>query len=272
MAIAGGLMGLGMCCSGVDKKTDATSVGIQLYTLRDLMQDDYAGTVKKVAQIGYDAVEFAGYGEYSAKEIKALLDDTGLRCAGTHEGFEKLQNQLDETIEFNLEIGSTYIVCPAMPEEWRNGGADSYLAFGEKLNGIGESVKKSGLQLCYHNHAFEFEKAEDKYLIDHLFESMDADLVKAEVDVYWVAKAGVDPAAFIQRYAGRCPLLHMKDMAEKDGTFAPVGTGVLDFPQIIEAGREAGVVWHIVEQDRTERPALEAIQISLKNMKALLRG
>ena len=248
-----------------------TPVALQLYTVRDLLRDDFVGTVKKVAELGYNAVEFAGYSGLKAGEVKKLLDDLGLQCAGTHEGFERLENDLDQVIDFNLVIGNKLIVCPSMPGEWREKGADGFEAFAEKLNAFGEKITKAGMHFGYHNHDFEFKTAGDKLLIDVLFEAADPELVKAQVDVYWVKRGGQDPAAFIRKHGKRVVSLHTKDVAnDEEQSFAPVGTGLLDFPAIIRAARSAGVEWYVVEQDRTKGPVLEAIETSLKNMRKLL--
>jgi len=258
---------------GCGRASKPQPVALQLYTLRDLMQQDFTGVLEKVAEIGYDAVEFAGYGGLGAAEVMKRLEELGLRCAGTHEGFERLSDALDQTLEFNAAIGNRYIICPAMPGQWRGSGTDGFRAFGEQLNRIGEKVKAAGMQLCYHNHDFEFVKEGDQLLIDALFGVCDPDLVKAEVDVYWVQRGGQDPAQFIRRLGDRVALLHMKDMAgDAQKSFAPVGTGVMDMASIVAAGREIGVEWYVVEQDQTQRPPLDAVEISLKNMRALLKA
>lgn len=252
-------------------KSKNLPVGLQLYTLRDIMQKDFTGTLKKVAEIGYDAVEFAGYGGMNAKDLKKLLDDLGLIVSGTHEGFENMEKNPDATIEFNAAIGCPNIVCPAMPGEWRNKGGDGFRTFGERLTAMGKKVKAAGMQFVYHNHNFEFEKDGDTFLIDRLLETADPGVVKLEVDVYWVKYAGVDPVQFISSHASRCGMIHMKDMADdSDRSFAPVGTGVIDLQGIVKAAKAAGVKWFVVEQDRTKQPPLEAVTISLKNMRKLL--
>lgn len=246
-------------------------VGLQLYTLRDLMQKDFVGTIKKVAEIGYDAVEFAGYGGMTAKDLKKLLDDCGLICAGTHEGFENLEKNTDQTIAFNAGIGCPNIVVPGMPGEYRDKGAEGFRKFGERLTEIGRKVKAAGMKFAYHNHNFEYVKDGDVYLIDRLFETADPSIVTQEVDVYWVKYAGVDPIQYIKAHAARCSMIHMKDMADDaDRSFAPVGTGVIDLAGIVKASRAAGVEWFVVEQDRTKEPPLDAVTVSLKNMKKLL--
>jgi len=246
-------------------------VAIQLYTLRDIMRDDFTGGLEKVAKIGYDAVEFAGFGGLKAKEVKQRIKDLGLLPAGSHEGFDGLNQDITKRLDFNLEIGNKFLVVPSMPGKWRENGVDGIKAFGEKMNAIGEAAHKVGIHLCYHNHSFEFEMIDGKSLYDHLFEVTDPNLVKAEVDVYWVKHGGIDPSSLLKKYAGRCPLLHLKDMTAGDNpTFAPVGEGIIDIEGIIKTAHETGYDWLIVEQDRTQRPVLEAVEISLKNIRRFL--
>ncbi|MBN2089903.1 TIM barrel protein [candidate division KSB1 bacterium] len=246
-------------------------VGIQLYTLREFSQNDFPGTVKKVAEMGYDAIEFAGFGNLSAPEVKKMMADLGLVTAGSHEGFEGLDTKLDERIEFNLGIENPNMICPSMPGVFREGGIDGFKQFAEKLNVIGEKIKQAGMQFYYHNHDFEFQKVDDRCLFSYLLEGTNPDLVKLEVDLYWVKKGGHDPIEFIQKHAARCLMLHMKDMTSgEEPTFAPVGTGILDFPAIVKKAREIGVKWFVVEQDRSTGNILEEVEISLKNMKKLL--
>jgi sugar phosphate isomerase/epimerase len=159
-----------------------------------------------------------------------------------------------------------------MPKEWRGKGAEGFRAFAERLNVIGEKARQAGMRLCYHNHSLEFKKADGKYLLDILLDAADPKLVGAEVDVYWVKHGGDDPVAFITRHAGRCPLIHMKDMTGgSEPTDTPVGTGILDMKGIIRVSRKAGARWFIVEQDTPKQPILGAVETSLKNMRELLK-
>jgi sugar phosphate isomerase/epimerase len=246
-------------------------VGIQLYTLREFAREDFPGTIKKVAEMGYDAIEFAGFGDLSAPDVKKMMADLGLVTAGSHEGFEGLDTKLDERIAFNLGIKNPNMVCPSMSGQFREGGVDGFKLFAEKLNDIGEKIKQAGMQFYYHNHAFEFEKVDDRCLFSYLLQGTDPNLVKLEVDLYWVKKGGEDPIEFIKKHADRSLMLHMKDMtAGEEPTFAPVGTGILDFPGIVKTAREIGVKWFVVEQDSSIGNILEEVEISLKNMKKLL--
>lgn len=249
------------------------AVALQLYTIRDLTAKDFTGTLQTVAKLGYDGVEFAGYGGLYAKEMRKRLDDLGLRSAGSHEGFDRLKNNLNEVIEYNLAIGNRWLVCPSMPRERRGLGAAGFREFGKELNAIGARAAEQGMQLCYHNHDFEFVKVDERSLIDFLLEASDPELVQAEVDVYWVQYAGSDPAAFIERYSGRCPLIHMKDMADDaERSFAPVGTGVLNMKKIIRAAGKNNAAWYIVEQDASKQPILDSVAASLQNLRELLKG
>ncbi|OPZ70655.1 MAG: Inosose dehydratase [bacterium ADurb.Bin478] len=246
-------------------------IGIQLYTLRDLMQNDFTGTLEKVAGLGYPAVEFAGYGGLAAPQVRDLLKRLNLRCCGTHEGYGALTpDALEKTIAFNAAISSPYIICPSMPREFREKGADGVGAFADAMNQAGEKIKQAGMQLCYHNHDFEFQTTDGPSIFDQLLQGTDAELVKMEVDTYWVQHAGLDPIALIKKLQNRCPLLHMKDMtAGEPHTFAPVGQGVMNIKGIIEAGRQAGVQWLVVEQDRCEGSVLDAVAGSYQHLHRL---
>jgi len=164
------------------------------------------------------------------------------------------------------------MVVPGIPKKFRENGLAGVQEFAQGLNQFGEKIKQAGMQLCFHNHAFEFEPIEGREFYEALFTEADAQLVQAEVDVYWVQYAGVDPVALLKKYAGRCPLLHIKDMkiVDEKKTFAPVGAGLLDMPAIVQTAREIGSKWFIVEQDSSDQPIEEAVQISLNNMKKLI--
>ena len=244
-------------------------VALQMYTVRDESAKDFVGTLRKVAEIGYAGVELAGTGGLSAKELKEVLDDLGLQRAGNHTGMDALRGDLQAAIEFNLEFGNPYVVLPSLPGEWREDGEGFRSACGP-LNEVGAACKKNGLTFCYHNHSFEFQKFDGKYGLDILYEGTDPELVKGEVDTYWVQHGGEDPAAYIRKYAGRCPLIHLKDMEDApDRAFTEVGNGILDFEAIFAASEAGGAEWYIVEQDTCKRPSLESARISFENLKKM---
>ena len=242
-------------------------VALQLYTVRDQTATDFAGTVRKVAKMGYAGVEFAGTGDLTAAQMSDLLQETGLKPAGNHVALATMESDLDAVIAYNKAIGNQYVGVPVLPTEMRN--ADGIRQLAATLNRLGARLKTAGLVLYYHHHAFEFDTYEGKRGWDTLISDTDPDLVKLETDVYWAAYAGVDPASVIKQSAGRFPLIHLKDMVGEgdERTFAEVGEGVLDFGPIFEASEAQGAVWYIVEQDRCARPSLESAQMSVDNLK-----
>ncbi len=244
-------------------------LALQLYTVRDELARDFAGTMRSVADIGYRAVELAGNGGLSAAELKALLSDIGLQAISTHISLDLLENDAEAAMTYAREVGCTYAVCPYLPAE-RRGDAAAYRALAQILTRAGAMARDHGLTFAYHNHNFEFEIVDGRYALDVLLEASDPALVGSEFDVYWAAYAGVDPADYIRKLGRRCPLVHLKDMADNaDRSFAEVGEGTLDFDAIVSAAQEAGTQWYIVEQDRSyNRSPLEAARLSLDNLRA----
>lgn len=249
-------------------------VGIQLYTLRDETNLDFIGTLKKVAEIGFQVVEFAGYGDLPAKELKNVLDDLGLGVSSSHVGLaylepEKLKSQLAFQIEYNKEIGSEYIVTPYAPLD-KITTMRELQPYLDAFRYVGQECQRAGMGYAYHNHQFEFNKIDDKFILDHIFEAVGPDLLLAELDLYWVKKAGLDPKSYLKQYKGRCPIVHIKDMtADERGFFAEVGRGIINYPAIFEIAEAIGIKYYLVEQDQCERPPLESIKISMDYLKSL---
>ena len=236
-------------------------VALQLYTVRDETQRDFAGTLRRVAQIGYPGVEFAGYGNLTSQEMLALLAETGLRAVSTHVRLDALQDeQLDASIRYCQDIGCPNIVLPWLANEWRT--REGIQALAPRLNAIGQRCREHGITFAYHNHDFEFTRVDGIYLLDYLIQATDPSLVKIELDVYWAAYAGVDPVLYPETNADRVALIHIKDMAA-DRSMTEVGKGVLDMRQICEFARVRGL-WGIVEHDHPQMPSLESARISLE--------
>jgi sugar phosphate isomerase/epimerase len=246
-------------------------LAVQMYTLRDQVANDIVGALRAVAELGYGAVELHTLGGLSTADLRAELDTLGLRVAGMHIGLDRLEHQLDAAIADMQALGSTNIICPWLPPD-RRGSAEGYRELALLLNKIGRACLAQGLQLSYHNHDFEFQRFGEQTGYDILFGAADPTLVKAELDVYWVAFAGLDPVEVIRGMGSRVPLVHLKDMAAGSRAFAEVGHGTLDFPAILAACDEVGVEWLIVEQDRCERPPLESIGMSLAYLRSLGRA
>lgn len=244
-------------------------VCLQGYTVRDDFAQDFYGTLKKIADIGYAGVELAGLYGKNATELKAVLDDNNLTVPGAHVGLGDLAN-VEAALETYNTLGAKYIIVPYLPAEMRT-GMDDYRKLAEMLSDLGVKVSKAGMGFAYHNHEFEFETfGTDQTAFDLLFGSTDANIVKVELDAFWVRKAGLDPVATINKYAGRVPLLHVKDMTT-DGKFAQVGEGATDFAPIFAAAEGVGgTEYYIVEQDDTYDVApLDAITTSFRNLQKM---
>lgn len=257
-------------------------VGLQLYTLRDLMAKDPEGTLKQVAKIGYKEVESFGYSDgkffgKTPKEYAAFLKSLGLSTPSGHYTTGKtmpkvkgtLTNDWKRAVDDAAEVGQKYMVCAYLfPDERKT--LDDYKKFAELFSKSAEVCKAAGIQFCYHNHDFEFKAIDGKLPYDILVGGTDKNLVKLELDLYWATFAGQDPVALFKKHPGRFPLWHVKDMektAEK--AFAPVGTGSIDFQRIFDAKATAGMTHYFVEQDVCKLPPLESIAISYKNIEKL---
>jgi sugar phosphate isomerase/epimerase len=251
-----------------DHKID--KVGVQLYTVRDLMKSDFEGTIAKVAAIGYKEVEFAGYFGRTPQQVRAVLDKNGLKAPATHVQYDELDEKFPAVIEASKTIGLEYIVCPWIPEDLRK-SPDIWKQASEKFNRCGEQSKKAGMQFAYHNHWFEFLPVDGKLPYDALLELCDKDLVKMELDLCWITTAGGDPLKYFDRYPGRFPLVHVKDLKKLPVITAggpqnfgdtvdltEVGSGIIDWKRIFAASDKAGIKHYIVEHDHPKAP-LESI-------------
>ncbi len=240
-------------------------VALQLYTLREYASKDFTGTLKRVAEIGYQGVEFAGYGNMKAEDLKSLLDELKLKAAGSHVSIDTLRDDLKNVIDYNLKIGNHFIVCP-----WQKySGKKDFISFAKELNEIGKVCKENGLKFCYHNHAHEFERFEGSYGFDLLINNTDPELVYFEVDIYWLKYAGADPISYIRKLGKRMPLIHIKDMERVGRDFAEVGTGIMDIHGIVEESKRSNVEWLIVEQDKCNKDPFESVRISFENLKKI---
>ena len=246
------------------------NIALQLYSIKELTSVDFLGTLKKVADTGYDGVEFAGYFGVSSKELKKALDDYGLQAAGSHIGIAELQLQLDQMIEYSLELNSPYMICPGLPEEMRD-SVDSYKRTAELLDRIGERCKEQGIRLGYHNHAVEFLQFNGEYGLDLLVNHTQPQNLFVELDTYWVEHAGLRSVDFIHKYKDRCSILHMKDMKSlQDKTNTEVGSGIMDFQAIAAAAKAYGMEWYTVEQEAFDIPQLESIEKSLRYLRGVV--
>lgn len=245
-------------------------IGVQLYTLRDKIEDKSYGmakTLRDVAALGYEGVEFGGtYGELDAATLKPLLDELSLKTLSLHTGIDALQSTSDRIIEDALILDARYVTIAYSGEEYRT--HEGALELAKILNEIGAKLNSSNIQLLYHNHDFEFVRLGNEYMLDIVYANSDEKLVKIELDTFWVKKAGVDPASYLRQYSGRVPLVHLKDMSDGgEVIFAPVGQGTMQWPEIFEAAEAGGTVAYIVEQDQCEGDSLESVRTSIENLK-----
>lgn len=256
--------------------------GLALYTVRDEMGADAKATLKTVAEIGYKNIEAAGYkdGKYydmSPEDFKAYLKEVNLTPISTHQSSVTLENAATEMAAAKA-AGFEYFVVPIPPMGLFNydsatntmsmtGGAANLAAILDKL---GKIADEAGLKLLYHNHDFEFVKDEDGIVpIDYLLENCDPKYVNFQMDLFWVTKAGADPLAYFEKYPNRFKMWHVKDM-DKEGKFAPVGKGTIDFARIFAQKDKSGMKYYLVEQDMTfTMKPLEAIQVSHKAIKSI---
>ncbi|MGI8952222.1 MAG: sugar phosphate isomerase/epimerase family protein [Chitinophagaceae bacterium] len=259
-------------------------IGLQLYTVKDAMQQDAAGTLAKVAQIGYNSVEGATYTGnekfygMDSKTFLALLKQNGLIMPSSHYrlGLEKTNGEetkgtllydWNRAIEDAHEVGVKYMVCAYLSEQER-GGLDHYKQLAEQFNTAGEKCKKAGIQFCYHNHDFEFIEQDGKLPYNILLNNTDKNLVKMEMDIYWVTKAKQNPVALMKQHPGRFPLWHVKDMDNTpDHSFTEVGNGTIDFKKVFKEASIAGLKYFFVEQDKCPGSPFDSITKSIHYIK-----
>ncbi len=267
-------------------------VALQLYSVRDNMAEDFEGTLKKVKELGFDGVEFAGLFDKTPAEVKKLVNEIGLTPISAHVPFADMVNDTENVLSGYAEIGCKFVVVPYMTEEYRP-GAEKFDELIEGIKKIGAKARELGMTLLYHNHDFEFVKIGDEYGLDVLYASVDAEIFKTELDTCWVNVGGENPAEYILKYSGRSPVVHLKDFvingeqkgslykligiddeeasdnSEEGFAFRPVGYGCQDFKAILEASEKAGAEWVVVEQDEATmgKTPIESAEMSRNYLK-----
>jgi sugar phosphate isomerase/epimerase len=248
-------------------------VGAQLYTVRDYCKTlpDIAETLKKVADIGYTAIQVSGFGPVDLKEVTKLIQDSGLTVASTHTSWPMFLEDLDTVVETHKMWDCVHPAIGGLPAEYYS--LDGLKRFLDELGPIAGTLAQEGMDFSYHNHNHELVRYGEKTWLAMLYEQGDPDVLKAEIDTYWIQAGGGDPAAWVRKCAGREPLLHLKDFAMAPGReqrFAEIGEGNLNWPAIMQAAQEGGVEWYLVEQDRSyDRDPFESLAISYRNLKAM---
>ena len=248
-------------------------LGAQLYTVRAFTQtiEDVAVTLKKVADIGYTAIQISGFGPVDPKQVARLVEDNGLTVAITHMGWNRFRNELDEVIAVHKLWGCAHTAIGSLPGEYRS--LDGLKRFLDELAPLAERLAQEGMDFSYHNHNHELARYGDKTWLEMLYEQAPPEMLKAELDTYWIQAGGGDPAAWVRKCAGRQPVLHLKDMAvtpQREQRMAEIGEGNLNWPAILQAAEEGGVEWYLVEQDECYgRDPFESLAISYRNLRAM---
>jgi sugar phosphate isomerase/epimerase len=244
-------------------------IAAQMYTVREAAAQNLPGALERIAELGYTAVELAGLFGWEPGDLARTLNDLGLSCISAHVSLAELKNNLAGEIETYLELGAAFIVCPWLPAELRQ-DETSYYTLASDLNLIGERCRDHELRLCYHHHEFELTRYHKKYALDILLENSDPANLQLEADTYWLKYGGEDPADYIRRWAGRVPLIHLKDMtATRPPTYAEVGTGLLNWAGIFEAAYLGQAEYYIVEQDICPGDPFDSLKLSLENLRQL---
>jgi len=236
---------------------------IQLYSIRDAIEKTgWEAVLEKIAAIGYTGVEFAGYGGYSAEDMKVLLDKNGLRSVGAHIGIERLEEALEEELAYHKVLGTPFIIVPYAPFA----SAEEVRELSARLSVLAGKVKAAGFRFAFHNHDAEFERDGADYRIEDMM-SLAPD-VEIELDVYWAAKKDCDCVSFIKKHADRICALHIKQI-DAAGRSVDLDEGVLDFRAIIQAGLDIGVSDFIHEQEEFPADPFDSVVKGYKHIMSL---
>ena len=243
-------------------------IAMILYTVREPARDDLLGTLKRVRDAGFQYVQWSGMPDLPADEIRAALDAADLKAIAAHCGVEPFEKDFEQQVSFWRTVGVKDVAPGGMMRDCTDSLA-AWLRGALRLDTLGAKLREVGMRLSYHNHAGEFERFPDdsRCKLDILYESTNPKNLYMELDTCWAQVGGVDPAAYIRKYPGRCPLIHVKDMrAERNAkggpVFVPLGDGILNWDAIFAAARESGVEWCIYEQDSHEGDLFECVKKS----------
>jgi sugar phosphate isomerase/epimerase len=265
-------------------------LGLQLYSVRDLLPKDYEGTLRQLSAMGYREVEAAGFFGRSAREVKQAMDQTGLHCVSAHYSYADLAPHLDEAIQFGKALGLEYIICasPGLPQGSTANSANARVAReamtlddwrwnAEQFNRMGESVNAAGIKFGYHNHTAEFRAVNGVVIYDELMRLPDPTKVIMEMDCGWVIVGGKNPVDYLKRYPTRISMLHVKDFKlsgvpgsdTEPPPSAELGRGSIAYRPIFVAAKKADIKHAFVEQEQYDMPSMEALKIDAEYMKAL---
>jgi sugar phosphate isomerase/epimerase len=260
-ALGAGTAGIALGCTpkpgnGAVALRKIDRIGIQLYTVRSEMEKDFEGTLSKIAGIGYKEVEFAGYFNHSPADVRAILDRLSISAPSAHGPLSMLSSNWQKTIDDAKVMGHEYLIVAYLDESQRK-SIDDYKRHADLFNSAGEIAKKSGVKLGYHNHDFEFKPLDGQVPYDVLLSRTDPNLVKLEMDLFWITNAGQSPLTYFSRVPGRIELVHVKDM-DAAKKMVDVGKGTIDWAQIFAQRDKAGIKHFFVEHDNPPDPLASA--------------
>jgi sugar phosphate isomerase/epimerase len=270
---AAGMMALPSFLEAGKKKT---TIGLQLYTLRDVIMKDVKGTLSSVAAMGYTQAETYGYNNgklfgMTVKEFGAYMKSIGMKTVSGHYGIEMTtSDSWNKACEDAKALGQGFVVVPWLDKKYYS-SLDELKKTCETLNKAGEVAKKHGLQFGYHNHAFELEKVEGQVMMDYMLGQLDSKLVAWEMDIYWVVRGGSDPVTYFEKYPGRFQLWHVKDMDKMSPeNNADVGTGSIDFKNLFAKAKQSGLKNFFVEQETYPSSPMESTKNCANYLKTIL--
>lgn len=268
-------------------------IALQLYSVRGDTAQDLFGTLEKVRDMGYAGVEFAGVPEQSPQTVREKCRQLGLVPVSAHVAYPDLRDRMDEVVDYFQQVGCQYIVLPYLTPEYRPGNPGFYEVI-DTIKIVGEKLAQRGMVLQYHNHDFEFlAKIDGIYSLDYLYREVGPELLQTQLDTCWVNVGGENPAAYVRKYAGRVPTVHLKDFSGRrsehmyaligldddkkqevssEFQYRPLGKGLQNIPEIIQAADESGADWFIVEQDNPSLglTPMECAEISIRYLHSLL--
>jgi len=243
-------------------------IGVQLYSVREECKNNFPKVLAAISEMGYDGVEFAGYHDRTAKEIRTLLDDNGLKACGTHTAMDTLMaDNFQSTVDYNKELGNEYLIVPWLSEA-EHKTKQAWLKRAALFNEIEEKARKQGMRVGYHNHMFEFTPINGELPWDIFFGNTN-DNVIMQFDTGNALQGGGDPLPFLKNYPGRAVTVHVKEYSASNPK-ALVGEGDIDWKQLFDVCETVGgTKWYIVEQEKYPYPPLESIKRCLDNLREM---
>ncbi len=236
-------------------------VSVQLWSLRDLTKTDFAGTMAKVAEIGFTGVETAGYGNLNVTEAAKAISDAGLKCSGMHVGLNQLRNDFDTVVNDAITLGSPHVICPSWPKQQFTTAA-ACEQIGAELNDLGARLRAHGIGFHFHNHDSELAIIDGKPVFDWMLGAAEPRNLGCQADVYWVHVGGKNPGEFIREQGSRIRLLHLKDETE-------IGGGPVDFQDVFAAiDSVRALEWQVIEVEKYNYAPLESVRLSFEQLKA----